>query len=129
MADQEKIKIMLVDDDNFLLEMYAKKFDNNGYDTTVCPGPAKCLEELKGGYTPDILVSDLIMPDMDGEALLTKIKEENLVPDSIKIILTNQGQEEDKEKFDGLGVSGYIVKALNTPSEVVEKITEIYKSS
>lgn len=126
MTDEKKIKIMLVDDDNFLLEMYARKFDNNGYDTTVCSKSVDCIEKLKEGFVPDILVSDLIMPEMDGVALLTKIKEEGLIPDTKKVVLTNQGQEGDKDKFEDLGISGYIVKALNTPSEVVAKITEIY---
>lgn len=125
-AADKKIKIVLVDDDNFLLDMYAKKFDKNGYDAFVYSKPQECIDALKEGLTPDIFISDLIMPNMDGVALLTKIKEEGLIPDSKKIILTNQGQEEDKEKFQDLGIDGYIIKALNTPSEVVEKVIEIY---
>jgi CheY-like chemotaxis protein len=125
--EKGKIKIMLVDDDNFLLDMYAKKFDNNGYDTTVCSTPVECIDKLKDGFVPDIFITDIIMPEMDGVELLAKIKEEGLIPDVKKIVLTNQGQEEDIDKVKELGISGYIVKALNTPSEVVEKVGEIYK--
>jgi two-component system response regulator YesN len=127
MTEQNKKKILLVDDDNFLLEMYAKKFDNNGYDTSVCESSSKCLDILKEGFVPDILITDIIMPEMDGVELLKKIKEENLIPEATKIVLTNQGQEDDIEKVKEFGIKGYIVKALNTPSEVVEKVGEIYK--
>jgi CheY-like chemotaxis protein len=126
MAEGNNKKIMLVDDDNFLLEMYARKFDGNGYDTTVCASPVECIDKLKGGFEPDIFITDIIMPEMDGVELLAKIKEEGLIPDVTKIVLTNQGQEEDMDKVKELGVSGYIVKALNTPSEVVTKVGEIY---
>ncbi len=117
---------MIVDDDKFLLDMYSRKFLQNNWDAVVCVGADECLEKLRTGYRPDILVLDLIMPKMDGLTLFKKIQEEKLSPGSKNVILTNQGQQSDLDKVRGLGIDGYIIKALYTPSEAVEKIKEIF---
>ncbi len=126
MEDTKKVKIMIVDDDKFLLDMYSRKFSQNNYEVTVCIGADDCLEKLKSRNLPDILVLDLIMPKMDGLTLFKEIKENNLSPNSKNIILTNQGQQSDLDKVKDLGIDGYIIKALHTPTEVVEKIKEIF---
>jgi len=128
MEKTEKIKIMIVDDDKFLLDMYSKKFDSSGYETTVSLDAEDCLSRLKNGYSPDIFIFDLIMPKIDGISLFNTIIDEKLSPDSVNIILTNQGQQDDLRKVEELGVDGYIVKALFTPSKVVEKVAEIYSN-
>jgi len=125
MGESTSKKVMLVDDDQFLLDMYAMKFKNSGYDVVACPGSEECLNKLKGGEMVDIIIFDLIMPKMDGIALFEEIKKNNYIPNALKVILTNQGQSSDMEKFEGKGIDGYIIKALHTPSEVIEKIKEI----
>ena len=67
------------------------------------------------------------MPIDDGWDLAQKIKENNYIPNAKKVVLSNQGEKEDKDKSKEFGVDGYIVKALNTPSEVVKKIQELTK--
>lgn len=126
MSESKNTKIMIVDDDKFLLDMYSRKFTQNNYDVNVCVGPEDCLEKLRSGYRPDILVLDLIMPKMDGIELFKTIAAEKLSPSSKNIVLTNQGQQSDLDKVKDLGIDGYIIKALHTPTEVVEKIKEIY---
>jgi CheY-like chemotaxis protein len=125
MSDKPQ-KVMLVDDDKFLLDMYSMKFSNSGYEVIACSGSEECLQKLKSEQTADIFVFDLIMPKMDGLALLQEVKKQNYLPNATKIILTNQGQASDIEKVEKVGVDGYIVKALHTPSEVVEKIKTIH---
>jgi len=118
-------KIMLVDDDKFLLEMYAKKFSNSGYEVMSAVTAEDALNQLANERDIGIFLFDIIMPEMDGLELLKKVKSENLAPNSLKIVLSNQGQKAEVEKAQELGIDGYIVKALNTPSEVVEKIDQI----
>jgi CheY-like chemotaxis protein len=118
-------KIMLVDDDNFLLDMYSMKFRSAGYQVITCTGAEDSLSQLRAGEVPDVFVFDIIMPTMDGIELYETIISEKLIPDAIKIVLTNQCQIDDKEKIDSMKVDGYIIKALNTPSEVVEKVNNI----
>ncbi len=126
MEESKKIKIMIVDDDKFLLDMYSRKFSQSNYEVNVCIGSDDCLEKLKSGFVPDILVLDLIMPKMDGISLFKEIQKLKLSPKSKNIILTNQGQQSDLDKVKDLGIDGYIIKALYTPTEVVEKIKEIF---
>jgi len=125
-GEGKKIKIMIVDDDKFLLDMYAKKFSGNGFVVETCSDAVSCLDKLRNDVIPNILVVDLIMPEMDGLSLLSIIKEEKLAPQTVNIVLTNQGNEDDLEKANALGVDGYIIKALNTPTEVVIKINNIF---
>ena len=118
-------KILIVDDDSFLLDMYALKFSKSNFDVTASLGSEVALKKLREGFLPDVILLDVVMPVMDGFELLEKVKEEKLSPNSIKIILSNRGQPSDITKGESLGASGYIVKASSTPTEVIEKVKSI----
>ncbi len=127
--DQEtkKFKILLIDDDNFLLDMYALKFKDTDFVLETALGPDQAVSKLSGGFSPDFIATDVVMPVMDGFELIKKIKDENLAPKAKIIVLSNQGQESDLAKGKELGVSDYIIKANLTPSEVVSRIVELSK--
>ena len=118
-------KVFVIDDDAFLLDMYALKFTQKGFQVTTSGGTLEALEKLHAGYIPDILVADLVMPAMDGFEFLQVLQDEKLVKDALIIILSNLGQQEDIDRGLALGASGYIIKASATPSEVVEKVLEV----
>jgi two-component system alkaline phosphatase synthesis response regulator PhoP len=122
--ENKKIKIMLIDDDHFLLDMYSLKFKTKGLDIVTADGSAVALEKIRGGENPDVVLLDIIMPTMDGLELLKIIRDEKLIPKTVIIMLTNQSDETEKAKE--LGADGYIVKATSIPSEVVEQVMEIY---
>lgn len=123
--DGEKRKILIVDDDTFLLDMYAFKFSQHNFEVHTAPGGLQVIEKLKDGLKPDIILMDIIMPEMDGFEMLEKINKDNLSPNSTKIILSNKSQQEDIDKGNSLGASGYIVKANSTPAEVIEQVVRI----
>ncbi len=123
--EREKRKIMIVDDDTFLLDMYAFKFSQNNFEVYTASGGSQVIEKLKDGLVPDIILMDIIMPDMDGFEMLEKINKDNLSPNSIKIILSNKSQQSDIDKGKTLGVAGYIAKANSTPKEVINQVEEI----
>lgn len=123
----EKRKILIVDDDTFLLDMYALKFSQNGFEVHTASGADQALEKLKGGLMPDILLTDIIMPGMDGFEMLKKINEAKLAESSVKVILSNKGQQSDVDEGTQLGASGYIVKANSTPAEVIVKVIKIFE--
>lgn len=128
MADTETVKkhtIFIVDDDAFLLDMYALKFSQSGFEVKTASNPEKALELLRGNYVPEIMLLDVLMPIMDGFQLLKVIQDEKLIGDAVKIILSNRGQHSDIELGQSLGASGYIVKASMTPSEVVTEVMRI----
>mgnify|MGYP000181580156 CR=1 FL=1 len=125
MADK-KLKILIVDDDQFLLDMYTLKFKEKGFDVVSAFGSVSALNKLKDGQYFDIIITDIVMPAMDGFDLLEKIKKDKLAENAKIIVLSNLGQPSDIEKGVSLGADGYIVKAKSTPSEMVEKVIEIY---
>lgn len=117
--------ILLIDDDRFLLDMYALKFKECGCSVQAIDSPAKALELLRGGMSPNVILLDVVMPGMTGFEFLEARKQENLAKDAIIVILTNQGQQEDIDRATALGANGYIVKASAVPSEVLEKTLTI----
>ena len=124
-APENKKNIFIVDDDSFLLDMYATRFTHAAFMVTTANGAEDAIKKIKEGYTPDIMLMDVVMPETDGFEMLEQINKEGLIPKTVKIYLTNLGQQEDIDKGKALGALGYIVKANSTPSEVVEQVLQI----
>lgn len=122
---ENKKKILIVDDDSFLLDMYTLKFSKSNFDATSALGSEQALSLLRSGLEPDIILLDIMMPVMDGFELMEKMKEENLAQKAIKIILSNKGQASDVLRSGEMGVAGYIVKASSTPGEVINQVAEM----
>ena len=126
MTTAKDIKILVVDDDPFILDMYVLKFKDQGFQIDTATDGQAALEKIQTEKF-DIVLLDVIMPKMDGFDVIKKIKEYK-TPQSFKILfLTNFGQKEDVEKGMELGADGYVIKAHFTPSEVVTKVKELLK--
>lgn len=123
--EHDKKVIFIIDDDSFLLDMYALRFSQAGFHVETAMNADETLEKLRGGLVPDVMLLDVVMPAVDGFELLEKINAEKLIPAVVKIYLSNLGQEQDIARGKALGAAGYIVKANSTPSEVVAKVHEI----
>jgi len=121
----EKRKILIVDDDSFLLDMYALKFSQNNFEVHTAVSGVEALEKIKSGLNLDVMLVDIIMPEMDGFEMLEKINDEKLSPNSTKIILSNKSEQRDIDRGKDLGVAGYIIKANSTPIEVINQVVEI----
>ncbi len=122
------IHVMLIDDDIFLQDMYSLKFVVKGFEVNCYLKPEEALESIRSGNIPDIILIDMIMPKLDGVAVLKEIRDNNLVPKATIVMLTNQSQAEDVEKAKQFNIDGYIIKAVAVPSEVVGQVLDIYKS-
>jgi two-component system phosphate regulon response regulator PhoB len=124
-------KVLFVDDDKFLLDMYALKFSKAGYDVKTADSSDGGLKILRDGYVPDVLLIDIVMPGVDGLDMVGIVRKERLAPDAAVIMLTNQGASDDIGRAKKLMVDSYIVKATTILSEVlaeVEKITASKKA-
>ena len=121
----EKRKILIVDDDSFILDMYALKFSQNNFEVYTSTNGKEAIEKLMGGLHPNVMLIDIIMPEMDGFEMLEKINAEKLSSDSMKIILSNKSQQVDIDRGMSLGVAGYIIKANSTPLEVINQVVSI----
>lgn len=116
--------VLLVDDDKFLTDMYSMKFTGAGFTVQACLSVGDALTALRGGFKPDAIVLDILMPEEDGFSFLETIAKESLAQSAVKIALTNQSNDAEKKRAEDLGVSRYIVKASMIPSEVVEAVRE-----
>ncbi|KKR70701.1 MAG: Response regulator receiver domain protein [Candidatus Nomurabacteria bacterium GW2011_GWB1_40_7] len=127
--EKEKRKILIVDDDSFLLDMYALKFSQNNFEVHTVPSGVQALEKLKSGLSPDVILMDIIMPELDGFKTLAQINEQKLCPNGVKIILSNKSEQKDIDEGNRLGVAGYIVKANSTPAEVIDQVIKILEKN
>jgi len=127
MTDEEKNTIIIVDDDDFLVNMYVTKFSSLGVNVEVCKSAQALLEKLRAGEKANIILLDIVMPEMSGIEALRKMREEKLGEGIPVVMLTNQNDEKDITNSKNLGVQGYIVKSAATPSEVVSEVMKIIK--
>jgi CheY-like chemotaxis protein len=124
----KKYKILLVDDDKFLLNMYAMKFQKANMEVSSAIDGRAALQRLQEGLVPDVILLDIILPTMDGLQLLREIRKKKLVPEAAVVMLSNQSESADIEEAKKLGVDGYIVKATTIPSEVLNEVVRILKA-
>jgi CheY-like chemotaxis protein len=118
----DKAHILLVDDDKFLLDMYCMKFVQHGYTVQACLSVKDAIDCLKQGFAADVVLFDLIMPEMDGFAFLEKMRDEHLADKALKFALTNQSTDAEQQTVKELGADGFMVKATMIPSEVVNMV-------
>ncbi len=117
--------ILFVDDDEFIVDMYSMKFTEAGHDFKAVRSAKEALEILRAGNRFDAILTDLIMPEMDGFDFLKTVKEESLAPDAVIVVLSNQGEKEDIARAKEYGAVGHIIKANTIPSEVVKIVENI----
>lgn len=119
--------ILLVDDDKFLLDMYSMKFTQSGYAVQACLSAGDALDSLRHGYVPDAILFDLTMPELDGFQFLEAIRAEKLAPSALKIALTNQSSDLERNRALELGADQFLIKATMIPSEVVNTVASALK--
>ena len=118
-------KILLVDDDPLMVRMYEKKLTNAGFSVTTAGNGKEALEKLNVEI-PDLMLLDIMMPDINGLEVLKRVKAATKTKNLPVIMLTNVGGgDEDAEKGLELGAVAYLTKATNRPADIVAKIKEV----
>lgn len=121
-ASSGKKKILIVEDEKPLAHALELKMAHEGYETTVASTGKAGLEEASTGKY-DLILLDLILPEIDGFAILEALKDKKLKP--VIVVLSNLGQDEDRKKAEDYGVKNYLVKS-NVP---LADIVKVVKSS
>jgi len=124
MADNKQIKILLVEDDPFLLSMYSTKFELENFKVISASDGEMGLKKAKE-ESPDLILLDILMPKMNGFEVLEHLKDDSSTKNIPIILLTNLNQKNEIEKGLSLGADDYLIKAHFMPSEVVGKIKKI----
>lgn len=114
-------KIAIVEDDQAISQMYRFKFEAEGF-TVETAENGKLGLELAESMKPDIMLIDLMMPEMTGDEMLEKLRATDWGAKVKVIILTNVGEQEIPEKIKQLGVVGVILKANMTPRQVADMV-------
>lgn len=120
-------KIVIVEDDNFLMELMARKLTVENFEVVSAFNGEEGLKKIKE-EKPDFVLLDLILPGINGFEVLEKLKNDKETMGIPVVILSNLGQKDDIEKGFKLGAEDFLVKAYFTPGEIVEKIRSILKN-
>lgn len=116
-------KVAIVEDDQAISQMYRMKFESEGFQVETADN-GKLGLELAEKMKPDIILLDLMMPEMNGDEMLTKLRATDWGKNIKVVILTNMGEQEVPETIKTMGVSAFILKADMTPRQVAEVVKQ-----
>ena len=128
MAQAQKIKVLIVEDDTFLAGIYANKFEKEGFAVSLAADGELGLKLVKKEM-PDIVLLDILLPKLDGFEVLEKLKADPALRAIPIVLLTNLGQKEDVDKGLKLGAADYLIKAHFMPAETVDKVKKVLASA
>ena len=114
------MKILIVDDEVMIREVIKEYLDNEGFDYEEAEDGFQALEMINNN-TYDLMVLDIMMPEMDGFSLLNKVPKDKLIP---TIVLSARDQEFDKLQGFDLGIDDYLTKPFS-PKELIARIKAI----
>ena len=124
---EQKIKILFVDDDNFLRRVYDSELSEQNYDVILAVDGQDGLDKAHS-EDPDLIILDMIMPKKNGFEVLSELQRDPVTSHIPVIILSNLGQEADKQKGMDLGAVDYLVKDSTTLGAIITKIEHILHS-
>jgi DNA-binding response OmpR family regulator len=117
-------KILFVEDDPFIRDIYLTKLKELGFEAKGVENAEKTFELVKN-FKPDLLLLDIILPDLDGWELLRRLREEKLIEKAKVVVLSNLEQKTEADKSEALGVEKFFIKANYTPTEVADYLKKI----
>ena len=117
-------KVLIIEDDDFLVQMYATKLELENFSVLMATDGAKGLK-MVAKEKPDLVLLDLNLPVMDGFTVLEELKKNAETKDIPVLVLTNYGQKDKVVKCLDLGAEDYLIKAHFVPSEVIDRIKKI----
>lgn len=116
-------KVAIIEDDIAISQMYRLKFETEGYEVQTADN-GKLGLELVEEFKPNIILLDLMMPEMTGDEMLAELRKKPWGKDITVIVLTNMGEEEAPKSLKDLSVHSFIVKAEMTPRQVAERVKQ-----
>ena len=114
-------KIAVIEDDQAIAQMYRIKFEAEGYEVETAEN-GKLGLALAKEMRPDVILLDLMMPEMNGDEMLQKLRATDWGKHIKVIVLTNMGEQEAPDVIKQLNVRRFIVKAEMTPRQVAEMV-------
>lgn len=124
----EAKKILLVEDDPLIAEIYTKKLDECGFDVELAADGETAFKKIQEEMF-DLVILDIVLPQLTGFELLKRMEKDIESKKLTVLVLSNLGQKSDIELAKELGVVRYLIKANFTPSEVIFEIKKLLKTN
>ena len=122
------MKILLFEDDNFFREFYAKKLRDQQIEVVTAENGKIGLGKLDE-FKPDVILLDIIMPEVDGFEVLKQLAQKKIIPGTPVLVFSTLGQESDVEKARELGASGYVNKSYFDFDKLLAKINALLQKA
>lgn len=120
---------MVVEDDIFVMDIYRTKLTQSGFNVISAKDGLEAMKKLQEEkQIPDLILLDILMPYLGGLEVLEKISKDDELKSIPVILLTNLSQKREIDKGIELGAKDFLIKSHFTPSEVLEKINDIFAS-
>jgi DNA-binding response OmpR family regulator len=118
-------KVLIVEDDVMLSEIYKKKFENSGkFEVFLATSGTDAIEKSKK-IIPDLILLDLVLPEMDGFEVMRELRKISTLNKTKLVPFSNLSQEDNKKKLDEIKIDGFIAKAEFTPQEIIFEVEKI----
>lgn len=127
MSDEMKKKILLVEDDLFIRDLYERTLSLSGFETILAIDGEEGIAKARS-KKPDLILLDIMMPKKNGIDVLKDLKADSSTKDIPVFLLTNLGQESILKEAFSLGARGYLLKARMLPRDVVAHITTYFET-
>ena len=118
--DERKKKILIIEDDEHVSKVYEIKFSKEGYDTIFVVNGEDGVEKI-ATEKPDLIILDLMVPKKDGFVILEEIKKNPELAKIPVLVLSNLGQQSDKDRAMSLGANEYLVKVSHSMQDRFNK--------
>ena len=121
------LKLLLVEDDPFIAEIYKKKFETSGFEVVNAVSGKAVLKEVLE-QTFDLVLLDLVLPEMGGMDVLRELRHNSDYPKDLKIVVfSNLSSSDERSQALKLGANGFISKTEFSPSQVVEEVNRFLR--
>ncbi len=115
----------MVDDDPVILRLIEVNLDLEGFEVITADRGADAIEKARG-TSPDLILLDLMMPEVSGWEIAEQLQEDDKTKDIPLVFLSARTQDEDRRRGEELGVAGYVTKPFD-PAELVSTIRKLTK--
>ncbi|MFA5932903.1 MAG: response regulator [Microgenomates group bacterium] len=117
-------KVLIIEDEQFIRDIYKRQLEKNGITVDGFGNGKEGLQSIKQTKY-DIILLDIMLPDLNGLEILKQIKQNASTKDVPVILLTNLGQDEVIKEAFTLGAQGYFIKASYTPDQIAQEVKNI----
>lgn len=117
--------ILIVEDDDFLLGLEASKLKKHNYEVVTASNGTDAIKMIGGGTKIDLILLDLMLPDVDGFMVLEKIRDNKELLTIPVIVFSNLSEDKDINRVKKLGVSDFMIKSNFTLDELAEKVKSL----